>query len=207
MIALTSTEKKNIGDRPLSLATHLRATVDLLLDTTTSNTYNWSNCTLCNCGMLARTILRLSRVELGDQLNATRKWGTWTTMAAFVESEDTPEGIFKDLITAGMDLRDFEHLEFLSHPDLAKPEWITRAKLNFTVDYLVDPDFNPEMEVLTLADNQHYRVVENAAYYLLAWAKVIEFFHKNKEIFGSQEMNTDVAVTSINVSEEIVTIK
>lgn len=118
---------KPIGDRPLSLAAHLRRVANLV--SSNAIPYNWGHCSQCNCGLLARSILGVSRNELNDLLTSIHGL-TWTAMAkstseacAFNPNVSMPT-IFKQLQCAGLLLTDLHHLEHLSHDELRG--WIFR---------------------------------------------------------------------------------
>ncbi len=154
---------KSIGDRPLSLAAHLRAAVDLLLDEAGTQ-YRWADYASCNCGLLARCITGNSVHEIRwtashlASLTAAKSFARvgWTVLAeSFCPQTGAPMYlIFQQLLAAGLVTEDFEHLEYLKHPDLISPAW--------------------------LAERDHYADRKNAAAYLQKWAETIEAFHAAK---------------------------
>lgn len=147
-----------IGDRPLSLAAHLRHVSSLL--STKAVGYDWKLYNACNCGLLARSILGLTSGELLAQLeeiergvpHAEGSLPTWTSMSKTYcpLNPDIPAAsIFKTLRNAGLSQTDFNHVEYLSHPELSK---VGSAKERFT----------------------------DVAAYMTRWAEVIEAFHAAK---------------------------
>lgn len=131
---------KSIGDRPLSLAAHLRAAVNLLLDEAGTQ-YSWDNMTQCNCGLLARCITDWTeekRIATHERLRARQSGRTGSAKGWWIIFCDdrgaiswtghvrgrclltrTPMAeVIGALFAAGMDESDFEHVEYLCHPEL-----------------------------------------------------------------------------------------
>jgi len=172
-----SADSTPIGNHPLSLATHLRAVVDLLLDTTRDNGYDWCENHSCNCGLLARSILGCSPEALINALRllparnnsfvfvrpeceevhfsqALRWSGHVAGLCAFNQTETLRE-ILQRLSNAGLLPEDYRHLEFLCHPHLngGLIAW------------------SPSDSDIVASDPS------NVATYCLRWAQAIEAFH------------------------------
>ncbi len=151
----------SIGDRPLGLASYLRAAVDKLLDTANTE-YNWSHFGQCNCGLLARCAIpemtpeqmRLEADTLGIAITVKGRYSMgWTGINRNIcELTDLPVSkVLTGLSSIGVLPSDIKHLEYLSHPELMKSEW----------------DLPP----------LYYASRTNVAYYLQRWAEAIEKFH------------------------------
>lgn len=110
----------HIGDRPLSLAIHLRNAVNLLLDEANVE-YNWNQHEQCNCGLLARCIAGLEKEDLKNAVKEAKMpgWG-WTTLVTCNLTGTPLEKIVATLLEAGLRTDDFYHLEFLRHRHLQK---------------------------------------------------------------------------------------
>lgn len=152
---------KPIGDRPLSLASHLRRVANLV--SSDSISYDWLELESCNCGLLARSLTGYSKAQLKtDVLRTTKRRpgggtgsGTWTSRAkmandacAFNPDVKLPE-ILAKLKEAGLEMTDYAHLEYLSHPAL-------RSALSWTF--------------------RHYRRESAFASYCVRWAESIESY-------------------------------
>jgi hypothetical protein len=151
---------RSIGDRPLALAGYLRKAADLLLDTETAKDYDWSKCTRCNVGMLGRAITGMDVDKFYNEI--PRTGGTWSLKMLGVGVEDNV--VVAQMLKAGIDPSDIEHLEFLCHPDLKRAEWSD----------------TPKSLIFYQSAQAHYREVSNAVWYLLEWAKKIEAFHAER---------------------------
>jgi hypothetical protein len=114
----------NPGNRPLSLAGHLRNAASLI--ETGAISYSWKNVERCNCGVLVRSITGMTSNQLSATLLPYKTKDadgntTWRDMVGahcpLNPDMSTPD-FFRALIAAGMRPEDFGHLEYLSHPDL-----------------------------------------------------------------------------------------
>jgi hypothetical protein len=109
-----------IFDRPLHLAGVLDNAADELNRTWFG--YEWNDRTRCNCGVVARQILRTSPARLRKLLPPIIENGvfrpTWKEMTQTYCEETglTRHEVFSPLLAAGLRPSDFYHLEELSHP-------------------------------------------------------------------------------------------
>lgn len=158
---MTSPILRSIGDRPLSLAGHLRHVAQILVESPSS--HNWRLGESCNCGLLARSITGLTSKGLDSLLEAIKPirvtqsdkvYNTWTSLAArHCPLTGEPEAdIFKRLTEAGLEPTDFAHLEYLTHPQL-------RAATRFQLF------------------GKRHKAAPQVARYCLAWASLIEAHH------------------------------
>jgi hypothetical protein len=78
--------------------------------------YRWTHMGACNCGHLAQTITRRSREEIHRL--AVEKAGDWGEHAVeYCATSGYPiDHILSEMLAAGLELRDVEHLERLSDP-------------------------------------------------------------------------------------------
>lgn len=153
----------HIGNRPLSLAGHLRTTAAHVQSGRLPYLFTYGH--VCNVGCFARVATGLDAYSLAAELDRyytplraitgnQRSWENWATTAlnAIPLDGGTAKGVVGQLQQAGLLLGDFDHLEHLSHPELVCP-WQT-----------------PE-------DKRHYEIAANYVAYLLKWAQVIETFN------------------------------
>jgi hypothetical protein len=124
MLNPSSAQSREDGvfDRPLHLAGVLDNAADELNKTWFG--YEWNDRTRCNCGIVARQVLQASTAELRKQLPPIYENGnftpTWRKMTETycADSGMTKNQVFSRLLDAGLRVRDFSHLEDLSHPEI-----------------------------------------------------------------------------------------
>lgn len=167
-----------IGDRPLSLAKHLRAAVDKLLDEA-GTSYAWFNPGQCNCGLLARAIrpeltadcartdCRTLSATISSRIGIIGRLHCrvgWTAVAQqYCSLTDLPTSVvLETLFAAGMLPEDIESVEYCTHPELGG------GGINW--------------------DDRKY-----AAAYLLSWSRAIEAWHAAHP--AAQLAPTDESVT------------
>lgn len=164
---------KHIGDRSLSLAQHLRATVNLLLDQERSG-YSWASAATCNAGLLARTMLgcteetlRATVAELrrSDRVRSPAWCHMMTDVCPHNPGEQWPD-LFKRLIEGGLEPTDPAHLEGLTHPELRDPTWVS----------LID-NWAAKHVMMLPNGNGAFNNPACVAAYMQRWAERIEAFH------------------------------
>ncbi len=111
-----------VFDRPLHLAGVLDNAADELSRTWFG--YEWNDRTRCNCGIVARQVLRTNAAQLRKLLPPIYADGvfrpTWRSMTEVCCSDTglTQNEVFTQLFAAGLRVEDFPHLEDLSHPEI-----------------------------------------------------------------------------------------
>lgn len=125
--------RDDVFNRPLHLAGVLDNAADELKRTWFG--YEWNDRTRCNCGVVARQVMRTSAADLGRLLPPIYEQGvfrpTWSAMTETYcpDSGLTRNDVFARLLEAGLRPCDFSHLEELSHPAiLARMEPLRRVK-------------------------------------------------------------------------------
>lgn len=169
----------NIADRPLSLAAHLRTVGNNINSGALS--YAWVECHSCNCGLLARSILGLSKEGINQllaplPLKCLR--GGWTELANSYcpVTGMTENAIFKALLGAGLQFADFNQLETLSNSEIAE-----RSRRSWAVTTKVTKKRFMRSPVV-VEEAAPYRPDSSAwaAGYMWTWASMIEEFHASK---------------------------
>lgn len=156
----------NIADRPLSLAGHLRNVADQLRNGTVE--YGWGHPATCNCGLLARSVLGISRAKLEKMI--PEESGTWQEFA----DEQCPlsglphKKIFRQLTQAGFVFGDFKHLESLSHRSI-----LAKTTKTLITKRFLRPDIKTEINLVSHKDSEY-----EVALYMETWAGMIEEFNK-----------------------------
>lgn len=151
----------NPGDRPLSLAGQMNHLAGLLENKQIQ--YNWNKPTTCNCGLLARSSLGLSRDELSKLLtpvivrdeDGSACWKAMASCGCSITGEPIA-AIFKKLAKAGLLFSDFADLEYLQNPVVLKR---VRGRIGWRRFFL------------------SHKSESSLAQYLRAWASLIEEHH------------------------------
>lgn len=179
------TATRAIGDRPLSLATHLRATIDLLLDQGRSG-YKWCDTGSCNAGLIACVITGYTRQQLVHAVTFAGPVGCWNTMMRDICPHNTGRpwpAVYQQLLNAGLEPSDPGHLELLNHPELADPSWTIR-NVGFG---LVGAYRNDGQDA--------YSNPECVAAYMLRWVGLIETFHAEQSVSDAHGAEVGIALT------------
>lgn len=174
--------ENSVANRPLSLATHLRAVATHLRNNTLH--YDWKFADRCNCGLLARSILGISAKELAVKLEAhghsefataefPSTMPTWRERAAnHCPLTGIPrDEIFRGLHAAGLQFRDYTELENQSNAEVR--EQIARQ---FTITETKKRMFRSPVEVkknVAVRKDDHLSLIA----YLESWARLIEEYH------------------------------
>lgn len=101
-------KKKHIGDRPLSLAVHLKS-LAVALDAGTLD-YCWSSCPTCNCGLLIRALTGWTKDELWTEKHRGGAFGIWREVGLGKECD-----FLAKMKTFGLEREDFVHVENLNN--------------------------------------------------------------------------------------------
>lgn len=151
--------RDDVFNRPLHLAGVLDNAADELEKTWFG--YEWNDRTRCNCGIVARQVMRTSAANLAKLLPPIYADGefrpTWAAMTEVhcPDSGLTRNEVFVRLLEAGLRSSDFAHLEELS-----------------------DPEIRTRMESLRRAKQPVHRSRKSDVIaYLRGWASGIEAFH------------------------------
>jgi hypothetical protein len=145
MIALSSGQRRGdeVFDRPLHLAGVLDNAADELGRTWLG--YEWNDRARCNCGFVARQVMRTSAEKLKRMLPPIYENGefrpTWSSMTQRYcpESGMSRHEVFEHLFSAGLRRDDFFHLEELSHPAIVQrmtQSEIRRSRKSDVIAYL-----------------------------------------------------------------------
>jgi hypothetical protein len=146
--------------------------------------YHWHKAESCNCGIVACALLGTSAAELRKRLQAIEAPanGTWTDLAGTVcPMTGVPTAdVFAQLYEAGLTVRDFKNLEYLTDPRvLARlappvPEPPSEPKhawfdAFFRARRAVHSDTAPSRTVELDEEDE-----DDVALYLRAWADLLE---------------------------------
>jgi hypothetical protein len=100
--------------------------------------YQWGHFGQCNCGHLVQTVCRLSPSAI--QAWASERGGDWGELAnEYCPASGLPlDLVMEQLLGAGLDARDLEHLEELDAPDVVARlgRWPSRNVRDDAVAYL-----------------------------------------------------------------------
>jgi len=165
----------NPGDRPLSLAVHLRAAAKHIQDR--PGDYKWVSSASCNCGILAQHVHNCDRngvwnlITKSNMLHEAAKVekgrnGPWARRGYYCAQTGVKiSELMRKLLDAGMTGLDFPNLEALADPVIMKIIGLKEVKLyNYT---------NPAHVIS----------------YMLAWASLIEANHAQPKELTDAEMD------------------
>jgi hypothetical protein len=97
----------------LELVDHIRRAANKLAQ---SETYQWGHMGSCNCGFLAQEITKLTKAEIHQRAMARR--GDWhDQLNDYCPNSGLPiDDAISEMLHAGLDTQDLQHLERLSDP-------------------------------------------------------------------------------------------
>jgi hypothetical protein len=97
----------------LELVNHIRRAANKLAQ---SETYQWGHMGSCNCGFLAQEITKLTKAEIHQRAMARR--GDWhDQLNDYCPTSGLPiDDAISEMLNAGLDTQDLQHLERLSDP-------------------------------------------------------------------------------------------
>jgi hypothetical protein len=97
----------------LELVNHIRRAANKLAQ---SETYQWGHMGSCNCGFLAQEITQLTKAEIHQRAMARR--GDWhDQLNDYCPTSGLPiDDAISEMLNAGLDTQDLQHLERLSDP-------------------------------------------------------------------------------------------
>jgi hypothetical protein len=97
----------------LELVDHIRRAANKLAQ---SETYQWGHMGSCNCGFLAQEITQLTKAEIHQRAMARR--GDWhDQLNDYCPTSGLPiDDAISEMLNAGLDTQDLQHLERLSDP-------------------------------------------------------------------------------------------
>lgn len=134
----------------LKLIKALRSAADMVENKPSA--FDWGKMESCNCGIVAQKLLGKNKQQIHTALYSEHQGGLWSDRAnkdKCALSGLPISKIVRDLLKAGMKIKDFYELEFLSNGDVLK-----------------ETDIDVE-------DDEYFGRPNNLVKYLRAWANIL----------------------------------